>query len=494
MSSGGTASSGSSGAGGTAGRPTTTPTTSSGCSCGVLGSGNTSARTSLIVLALMCLFPRRRGGPSRQARGRDSLDRVRTSLACVIIAFAAIAGGCTNSASAPQSGSGGAKQTGGTSAAGGAGGRDLGAGGAPGSGGKGTGGTEAGHGGATAAGGSVASSGGTPSDAGGVSSGGAMAGGSAGSGTAGARTGGSTGVGGGMPSSGGSGGNTIGTGGSAGSGTAGARTGGSTGFGGGMPSSGGSGGSTIGTGGSAGGGAGGGAQVGDAGFTDASNPDGAPGYKPCPTDGSACKIMPFGDSITEGFPIQAAGGYRARVFHDSLTDKKKISLVGSLSDGPATVDGVTFPKNHEGHFAWNLDQLSGLLPSAVTSQSPHIILVHVGTNNRDGAVADAGTKLSSFLDKLIAAAPNALIVLAQIIPVGDGGNGDAFVKGYNALMPAMVQSRASAGKHIELVDQFSTFDVATMFPPAPNNQLHPNQPGYDHMGDVWWESIRSSIP
>ncbi|MEO6095917.1 MAG: carboxypeptidase-like regulatory domain-containing protein, partial [Fibrobacteria bacterium] len=37
-------------------------------------------------------------------------------------------------------------------------------------------------------------------------------------------------------------------------------------------------------------------------------------YNPCPTNGSPCKILPFGDSITEGVKSSDGGGYRSQLF------------------------------------------------------------------------------------------------------------------------------------------------------------------------------------
>jgi hypothetical protein len=64
--------------------------------------------------------------------------------------------------------------------------------------------------------------------------------------------------------------------------------------------------------------------------------------------------MPFGDSITQGFNV--AGGYRAPLFHLALAANRQVTFVGSASDySVPTVDGVAFPKNHEGHGGWTIE-------------------------------------------------------------------------------------------------------------------------------------------
>src|SRR5438128_470316 len=70
---------------------------------------------------------------------------------------------------------------------------------------------------------------------------------------------------------------------------------------------------------------------------------GSGAYHPCPANGDACKIMPFGDSITEGAPNNN-GGYRIELFQLAHQAGKNITFVGSNSNGPAQVDGVSFPR------------------------------------------------------------------------------------------------------------------------------------------------------
>src|SRR5512141_709254 len=67
-------------------------------------------------------------------------------------------------------------------------------------------------------------------------------------------------------------------------------------------------------------------------------PDGSAGaapvaYSPCPTDGSPCKIMPFGDSITDGFGVP--GGFRVELFRLAHQAGKNVTFVGTGSNGPA---------------------------------------------------------------------------------------------------------------------------------------------------------------
>jgi len=85
--------------------------------------------------------------------------------------------------------------------------------------------------------------------------------------------------------------------------------------------------------------------VGGAGAGGAGAGGGTGTFNPCPTTG-ACKVLPLGDSITWG--VNYDGGYRVQVFADATADKKSLTYVGKLSNGPATVSGARFPKTMKG--------------------------------------------------------------------------------------------------------------------------------------------------
>ena len=284
-----------------------------------------------------------------------------------------------------------------------------------------------------------------------------------------------TGASGGAGGGGGAFGGAAGAGGVAPDGGGGTSTGGTAGSRGGSGGTGG-GGATGGSGGATGGS--GGATGGSGGSTGGS---GGAAYNPCPPSGQPCKILPLGDSITEGLGSTHSGAYRVDLFHRALGASKRITFVGSRRAGPSMVDGTTFPRNHEGYSGYTIDQIAGMIPRIVDADPPHIILLMIGTNDmyRMGA-AEAPRRLETLLDKLLAAIPDGLLVAAQIIPLPRNTN----VEAYNAAIPALVQKRAAEGKHIVLVDQFTGF---------PNSELadgvHPNDVGYRRMAGVWYGAI-----
>ncbi len=150
---------------------------------------------------------------------------------------------------------------------------------------------------------------------------------------------------------------------------------------------GGDGGGAAAGGGGDGGGAAAGGSGGDSGAQGGAGGSAGSTYRPCPTDGTACKIMPFGDSITDGYNGDTPGGYRVELFRLAHAAGKNITFVGSGSNGPNTVGGVAFPHNHEGHSGWTIAPAGGrsgistLVSTVMPQYKPDIVLLMIGTND-----------------------------------------------------------------------------------------------------------------
>jgi lysophospholipase L1-like esterase len=225
-------------------------------------------------------------------------------------------------------------------------------------------------------------------------------------------------------------------------------------------------------------------------------------YDPCPPAGTACAIMPLGDSITDGTAGSSiGGGYRVSLFHRAHTDGKTITFVGSLSDGPATVDGIPFPPHHEGHSGYvigggsgPLSFLPGIAPlvvDAIDSAHPNIVTLMIGTNDmNDGDdVPDAPARLAALIDSITGTDPTLLLVVAQITP-SQTDTLNTTIQAYNATIPALVQARATAGKHVAIVDMYDAFTADADYKTAElSDNLHPNDAGYAVMAGVWYEKI-----
>jgi lysophospholipase L1-like esterase len=220
-------------------------------------------------------------------------------------------------------------------------------------------------------------------------------------------------------------------------------------------------------------------------------------YEPCPTSG-ACKIMPFGDSITEGYPV--SGGYRTGLFRLARADDHSITFVGSANNnGPSMLDGVPFPTNHEGHGGYTIEDdpsrgangIARFVTPSMSSYAPHIITLMIGTNDINGNfdLADAPNRLGALLDSIYAADADVLVVLAQIVPTRNDGTNQK-VSTYNAAIPTLVSERTAQGRHLILVDMYSAFTRDSNYKTALlGDDLHPNQAGYDRMAATWYQVL-----
>ena len=312
-------------------------------------------------------------------------------------------------------------------------------------------------------------------------------------------TGGTSGSGGGSTGTGSRSGGTSGSSGGSGESSTGVSTsigsgGGSTGTG---SHSGGTSGSSGGSGGSSVGGC-------------ASTGTGA-SFDPCPATGN-CKILPLGDSITAGAGAQPGdnGGYRVELFTKAVNDSKYITFVGSLTSGPTTVSGQAFPKNHEGHIGWTITQINNIATTAQTvsvsgtsyagalKDMPNIVLLFIGTNDEGYASSEAGAsdRLATLIDKIVAALPNALLVVSSIYPFPGCKDTNytptqcaANVATYDAAIPGVIQQRVAQGKHVLFVDM-STPPTGALS----TDGVHPNDTvGYPWMGDNWYAAIKSYL-
>lgn len=234
------------------------------------------------------------------------------------------------------------------------------------------------------------------------------------------------------------------------------------------------------------------------GSTDAgepSVPDEEPPFSPCPRDGSPCVIMPFGDSITEGFPV-FDGGYRVELFRLALLDGHAITFVGARANGPANVGGQPFPRGHEGYSGFTIDPSTrnGISPRAepaIAELRPHIILLMIGTNDIDLSidVANAPARLGALIDRITAAAPDLLLAVGQIIPTTNAATNER-IRAYDAAIPALVQARQAEGKHVVGVDMFAAFTESPNFATEYMvDSLHPNDAGYALLGQRWYQTI-----
>jgi lysophospholipase L1-like esterase len=193
------------------------------------------------------------------------------------------------------------------------------------------------------------------------------------------------------------------------------------------------------------------------------------------------RVMPLGDSITEG--TQVPGGYRIGLWQRLGSGGYRVDFTGSQFNGPASLGD----HDHEGHPGWRIDQIDANIVGWVQSQAPRSVLLHIGTNDvlQNFNVSSAPNRLSNLIDRITSTAPNADVFVAQIIPLANSGQ-EAAVRTFNAAIPGIVQGKVNAGKRVHLVDMHSALTTADLI-----DGIHPTAGGYDKMAATWYNALRS---
>ena len=201
------------------------------------------------------------------------------------------------------------------------------------------------------------------------------------------------------------------------------------------------------------------------------------------------KIMPMGDSITEG--EAGHNSYRRALWQRLQGAGCNVDLVGSKSgvsrgfrdSGSTTPLNPDFDQNHEGYWSYRADEILSFATNRVASAQPDVVLLHAGTNDilqGQGAESTAA-ELSSLIDAIRAGKSDVRIVLAKLIPASPNPGGIAAL---NQLIDGIASQQNKAGASVVVVDQSSGFSVGNTY-----DGIHPSATGEVLMGNKWAEAI-----
>ncbi|KAH7398628.1 SGNH hydrolase-type esterase domain-containing protein [Phaeosphaeria sp. MPI-PUGE-AT-0046c] len=197
------------------------------------------------------------------------------------------------------------------------------------------------------------------------------------------------------------------------------------------------------------------------------------------------KIMPLGDSITWGF-IGGGGsnGYRQQLLSDLQSGGFTVDYVGTEKSGNMA------DKDNQGFPGYTISQIRGVVARGLALK-PNVILLHAGTNdlNRGNPSsepdAQAPTRLGQLIDDCLKAVPNAVVIVAKIIP-SKSANLNNTIKKFNDAIPAIVAARVAKGSNVSVVDM-SVLNTGSDL----SDNLHPSAAGYSKMGDIWNAGIKA---
>jgi lysophospholipase L1-like esterase len=155
-----------------------------------------------------------------------------------------------------------------------------------------------------------------------------------------------------------------------------------------------------------------------------------------------------------------------------------VRYVGSQTSG-----NLPDPQN-EGHPGYTIDQIAALTNASLATYQPNVVLLMAGTNdmNQNYQVSTAPARLGALIDQIVAAAPNATVLVGSLPPAAGSGT-EANIVAFNAQIPSIVEARTDAGKRVQFVDM-SSLTTADL-----SDGLHPNDSGYLKMANAWNGSL-----
>jgi len=195
------------------------------------------------------------------------------------------------------------------------------------------------------------------------------------------------------------------------------------------------------------------------------------------------KIMPLGDSITDGANIP--GGYRVDLEDDLLSGGIAFDFVGSLSNGPAALAD----RNHEGHSGWRIDQIDSQVSGWLSTYQPEVVLLLIGTNDivQDYQLSTAPARLGALLDRIHQLRPATKLIVSSVPPLANASD-NTQAAAYNANVRSHVDARAAAGRSISFVDAAAALTVSDLA-----DGIHPTSAGYAKLADVWHPAIGTAL-
>lgn len=203
------------------------------------------------------------------------------------------------------------------------------------------------------------------------------------------------------------------------------------------------------------------------------------------------KIMPLGDSITEGYypPGDHDGyyeGYRRSLNISLYEAGVNVDFVGSQSDG------IGFDSDHEGHSGYTADEIRDNVYSWLASNPAEIVLLHIGTNDIENgqSVDDVISEVEGIIGNITLYNQDVTVLIARIILRSDNQSLNLNTIAYNEALETMVSSRIENGDHLFLVDM----EHALSYPAdLESDYVHPNDVGYAKMANIWFNALMDVI-
>ncbi len=192
------------------------------------------------------------------------------------------------------------------------------------------------------------------------------------------------------------------------------------------------------------------------------------------------RVMPLGDSITDGYQGSTGLGYRLPLWQRALTHARfRVDFVGSRQAGP------NGDSDNEAHGATMINDIRAGAPGWVRAAEPDVVLLHEGVNDLDRGTdkANAPARLAALTDEVLAARPGVTVVVMGLIPTSNVPGVPAF----NRDVKDWASAKAGAGAKVRYVD------APALGPGEMADGLHPRDAGYAKMGAAFFEGLDKAV-
>lgn len=206
-----------------------------------------------------------------------------------------------------------------------------------------------------------------------------------------------------------------------------------------------------------------------------------------PVDDGAIRILPLGDSITEGFDDEST--YRSWLWRELQSRGQRVDFVGSLRGTQAGDEDLDFDADHEGHWGWRADEVRDRVADWARAAQPEIVLLHLGHNDLwlGQSVASTVDDIAEIVAIVRRTSPNATFLLAEIIP--SSARGLEEIPAFNRQIGQLAQRLSTPESPVLGVD------LATGFDPSRDtvDGVHPNESGARKMARTWLTTLEEVL-
>lgn len=201
------------------------------------------------------------------------------------------------------------------------------------------------------------------------------------------------------------------------------------------------------------------------------------------------RIMPLGDSITEGCcSDQPSGSYRKHLHAMLAVREYNVDFVGTLHD---TIPSELPDTDHQGAPGFGLEHIGRNIGVWLKQiDEPDVILIHAGTNDFwiGSSLEEVTDRLEKLLDTISGLRPQAKIIVASLILRGD--QYETIQAEFAAILPGIVAKQVAMGRNVFFADLHDSLDFNDLMN---NDGVHPSTSGFFKMAGSWLPAITSVI-